>query len=172
MNLRVNLPRTALALASAACVLAVCSPALATGTAPAATTTHCVLVLDEVKTGESVSAVSSHKCFTGAGASARAAAAVPRAAAQTELMTWAEHADYGGTYTKVYGGAGPCDSAGYSFSPNNYWSTHLSSFLLDGGCTRSFLSGPRGNGSFSSRSVSYVGDTLNDAVSHIKIWRG
>ncbi|MFE9019277.1 hypothetical protein ACFYNL_11995 [Streptomyces sp. NPDC007808] len=170
MNMRVNMSRTALALASAACVLAVGSPALAAGTAPTATTTHCVLVLDEVKAGERVSDVSSYKCFKGADASARAAAAAPRA--QTELMTWAEHADYGGTYTKVYGSAGPCDSAGYSFSPNSYWSTHLSSFLLDGGCNRSFLSGPRGNGSFSSRSVSYVGDTLNDAVSYIKIWRG
>ncbi|MFE1441085.1 hypothetical protein [Streptomyces sp. NPDC058739] len=171
MTIPVRLTRTALALASAACLLAVGSPVLAAPAAPAATTTHCVLVLDEVRAGESASDVSSYRCFEGADASARAAAAVPRAAAQTELMTWAEHADYGGTYTKVYGSAGPCDSAGYSFSPNSYWSTHLSSFLLDGGCTKAFLSGPRGNGTF-GRSASYVGDTLNDAVTYVKIWRG
>lgn len=170
-----NMPRTALALAAAACLVAVGSPALAatpgTGTPGTTTPTHCVLVLDGVKAGESVSDVSLHKCFKGPGASARAAAAVPRAAAQTELMTWSEHADWGGEYTKVYGNAGPCDAAGYSFSPNNYWSTHLSSLLVDGGCTKAFLRGPRGNGTF-GRSISYVGDTLNDAVTYVKIWRG
>ncbi|WP_133914345.1 hypothetical protein [Streptomyces sp. NBC_00582] len=169
-----NTPRTALALASAALLAAVGSPALAApgAAAPSAasTATHCVLVLDEVKAGEQVSDVQSYSCFSGPGASARAAAAVPRAA-QTELMTWSEHADWGGEYTKVYGSAGPCDAAGYSFNPNSYWSTHLSSLLVDGGCTKAFLSGPRGNGTF-GRSIPYVGDTLNDAVTYIKIWRG
>ncbi|MEU1041385.1 hypothetical protein [Streptomyces sp. NPDC005907] len=168
-----NMSRTALALASAACLLTVGSPALAASGAAAGTSakpTHCVLVLDEVKTGESASDVDSYTCFSGSDASSRAAAAVP-AAAQTELMTWAEHASYGGTYTKVYGSAGPCDAAGYSFSPNNYWSANLSSFLIDGGCNKSFLRGPRGNGSFTG-DVPYVGDTLNDAVTYVKIWRG
>ncbi|MDX3798012.1 hypothetical protein [Streptomyces sp. AK04-3B] len=169
-----NKSRTVLALATAALVVALGSPAVAApapvagkGPGPA----HCVLVLDEVKPGESASHVSLHQCFKGPDASARAAAAVPRAVAQTELMTWAEHADWGGAYTKVYGNAGPCDAAGYSFSPNSWWSTHLSSLLVDGGCTKAFLSGPRGNGTF-GRSVSYVGDTLNDAVTYVKIWRG
>ncbi|MEU1183149.1 hypothetical protein ABZ464_37025 [Streptomyces sp. NPDC005820] len=169
-----RIPRTMLALATAALVVALGSPAVA-APAPAdakgSGPTHCVLVLDEVKAGGSASHVSLHQCFDGPGASARAAAAVPRAAAQTELMTWSEHADWGGEYTKVYGNAGPCDAAGYSFSPNSYWSTHLSSLLVDGGCTKAFLSGPRGNGTF-GRSVPYVGDTLNDAVTYIKIWRG
>jgi hypothetical protein len=169
-----NTSRTVLALATAAFVVALGSPAIAAPApvdAEGAGPTHCVLVLDEVKAGESASHVSQHQCFKGPDASARAAAAVPRAAAQTELMTWSEHADWGGEYTKVYGNAGPCDAAGYSFSPNSYWSTHLSSLLVDGGCTKAFLSGPRGNGTF-GRSVSYVGDTLNDAVTYVKIWRG
>jgi len=166
--------RAVLALATAALVAALGSPAVAAPASvagKAAGPAHCVLVLDEVKAGEDVSHVSLHQCFSGPDASARAAAAVPRAAAQTELMTWAEHADWGGQYTKVYGNAGPCDAAGYSFSPNSWWSTHLSSLLVDGGCTKAFLSGPRGNGTF-GRSISYVGDTLNDAVTYVKIWRG
>ncbi|MER6563241.1 hypothetical protein ABT300_37035 [Streptomyces sp. NPDC001027] len=169
-----NKSRAVLALATAALVAALGSPAVA-ASAPvagkAAGPAHCVLVLDEVKAGEDVSHVSLHQCFSGPDASARAAAAVPRAAAQTELMTWAEHADWGGQYTKVYGNAGPCDAAGYSFSPNSWWSSHLSSLLVDGGCTKAFLSGPRGNGTF-GRSISYVGDALNDAVTYVKIWRG
>jgi hypothetical protein len=169
-----NKSRTVLALATAALVAALGSPAVA---APApvagkdAGPAHCVLVLDEAKAGETVSHVSLHQCFSGPDASARAAAAVPRAAAETELMTWSEHADWGGAYTKVYGNAGPCDAAGYSFNLNSWWSSHLSSLVVDGGCTKAFLRGPKGNGTF-GRSISYVGDSLNDAVEYIKIWRG
>ncbi|MEW2115320.1 hypothetical protein AB0945_09035 [Streptomyces sp. NPDC005474] len=164
----------ALALASAASLVAVGSPALAATSSTTATTapTQCVLVLDEVKAGESASHVSLHKCFSGPGASARAAAAVPRAAAQTELMIWAEDANYGGAYTRIYGNAGTCDGSGYSFNPNSWWSSHLSSFTLEGACNRSFVRGPRGNASFSGQLVGYVGDSLNDAVDYIKIWRG
>ncbi|MEU0112769.1 hypothetical protein ABZ137_03345 [Streptomyces bobili] len=32
-------------------------------------------------------------------------------------------------------------------------------------------SGPRGNGSFTGQ-VPYVGATLNDAVTYVKVWRG
>lgn len=170
-----NLSRTtlALALASAASLVAVGSPALAAaGTTATTAPTQCVLVLDEVKPGESVSDVSVHKCFSGPGASARATAAVPRPAAQTELMIWAVDANWGGEYTRIYGNGGTCDASGYSFSPNSWWSSRLSSFTLEGACNRSFLRGPRGNGSFSGQLVGYVGDSLNDAVDYIKIWRG
>ncbi|MFE7777044.1 hypothetical protein ACFU5O_24760 [Streptomyces sp. NPDC057445] len=168
-----NLSRTSLVLASAAFLAALGTPALATTgtTGGAASETHCSVVVDKVKPGETVSKVVSRRCFTGPDSAARARAALPTAAAETQLMTWAEHADYGGAYTHIYGSAGPCDSAGYSFRPNSWWSSRLSSFLVHGGCNKSYLSGPRGNGSFTG-SVPYVGGTLNDAVTYIKIWRG
>ncbi|MCX4582919.1 hypothetical protein [Streptomyces sp. NBC_01481] len=168
-----NLSRTSLALASAACLVALGTPASAAAGTPggAASETHCVIVVDKVKPGETVSKVVPRGCFTGSESAARAEAAVPVAAAETHLMTWAEHADYGGAYTHIYGSAGPCDSAGYSFRPGSWWSSRLSSFLVEGGCNKSYLSGPRGNGSFDS-DVPYVGDTLNDAVTYIKVWRG
>ncbi|MEU1618909.1 hypothetical protein ABZ479_16635 [Streptomyces sp. NPDC005722] len=167
--------RTLLGLASAAaCLVAVGGPAHAapvTDGTTAATATHRVVVLDGVEPGRTVSRVAAGDCSTGPDAAARAEAAAPRAAAATELMTRATDADYGGEYTKIYGDAGPCDAAGYSFSPNSWWSSRLSSYLVSGGCTKSFASGPRGNATFTG-SVPYVGSALNDAVTYIKVWRG
>ncbi|MGW0390471.1 hypothetical protein ACWDYJ_06135 [Streptomyces sp. NPDC003042] len=169
-----NLSRTALALTSAACLAALGTPAHAapgsgSGSA-AAPATHCVVVVDPLKPGQDVSDVVSRTCFTGRDASARADASVASTAASVQLMTWATDHSYGGEYTHVWGSA-YCDSSGYSFRPNSWWSSRLSSYLVDGGCTKSYASGPRGNGSFTG-DVPYVGNTLNDAVTYIKIWRG
>ncbi|MFB7300222.1 hypothetical protein ACFWOS_19465 [Streptomyces rubiginosohelvolus] len=40
-----------------------------------------------------------------------------------------------------------------------------------GGRTKSYFSGPRGNGSFTGQ-VPYVGATLDDAVTYVKVRRG
>jgi hypothetical protein len=131
--------------------------------------THCVTVLNGVERGEGESKVRSRTCFSGPDADERAERAAPAAA--TQLMLWAEHSDYGGVYDRIYGYDGPCDAAGYSFTPSTWWSNHLTSLQVMGGCTKSYLSGPRGNGSFTGQ-VPYVGDTLNDAVTYVKVWRG
>ncbi|SNT30349.1 hypothetical protein [Actinacidiphila glaucinigra] len=86
-------------------------------------------------------------------------------------MTWAFDIDYGGEYTTIYGDAGPCDAAGYGFSPSSWWSIRLSSYLVAGGCDTSFASGPRGSATFTG-AVPYVGADLDDAVTFIKVWRG
>ncbi|NEA64246.1 hypothetical protein [Streptomyces sp. SID12488] len=144
------------------------SPALA---ADGTSDTHCVTVIDGVKAGEKVSGVRSHTCFTGAGAAAQAKSAAPSAAAATELMIWSEHSSWGGVYDRIYGYDGNCDATGYAFNPSTWWSNNLSSFQVLSGCNKSYLSGPRGNGSFTGN-VSYVGNTLNDAVTYIKVWNG
>jgi hypothetical protein len=131
--------------------------------------THCVTVLNGVEHGEQESTVRSRACFTGHDAGNRAERAAPSAA--TQLMIWSEHRDWGGVYDRIYGYDGPCDSAGYTFDPSTWWSNNLTSFQVMGGCTKSFMSGPRGNDSFTG-DVRYVGDTLNDAVTHVKVWRG
>jgi hypothetical protein len=86
-------------------------------------------------------------------------------------MTWATDVNYGGEYTHVYGGGAACDGAGYSFYPNSWWSTRLSSYLVHSGCNKSFARGDRGNAGFTG-DVPWVGSTLNDDVDYIKIWRG
>jgi hypothetical protein len=154
-------------VATAACLSALTVPASAADAGPAAAT-HCVMVLDQLRPGEETSTLRSRTCFTGPQAEQRAIAAAP--AASVQLMTWATDANYGGEYTHVYGGAA-CDSAGYSFSPNSWWSTRLSSYLVHSGCNKSFARGDRGNASFTG-DVPWVGSTLNDDVDYIKIWRG
>ncbi|MFJ5658481.1 hypothetical protein ACIQD5_34785 [Streptomyces microflavus] len=147
--------------------LGVAAPtATATEQQPGAT--HCVTVLNRVERDVVESAVRSRTCFSGPDADGRAERAAPAAA--TQLMLWAEHSDYGGVYDRIYGYDGPCDAAGYSFTPST-WSNNLTSFQVMGGCTHSYLSGPRGNGSFTGQ-VPYVGGTLNDAVTYVKVWRG
>ncbi|GGY62416.1 hypothetical protein GCM10010363_49910 [Streptomyces omiyaensis] len=154
-------------LGTTAC-LGVTAPA-ATAAGQRAGATHCVTVLNGVERGEGESTVRSRTCFSGPGAGERAERAAPAGA--TQLMLWAEHGDWGGVYDRVYGYDGPCDAAGYSFTPSTWWSNNLSSFQVMGGCNTSYLSGPRGNGSFTGQ-VSYVGAALNDAVTYVKVWRG
>ncbi|XMN11212.1 hypothetical protein ACK8N7_36960 [Streptomyces griseobrunneus] len=144
--------------------------------APAATAAEqrtgakqCVTVLNGVGRGEGESTVRSRICFTGPDAEKRAGRAAPAAA--TQLMLWAEHSDYGGVYDRIYGDDGPCDASGYSFTPSTWWSNNLTSLQVMGGCSKTYLSGPRGNGSFTGQ-VPYVGNTLNDAVTYVKVWRG
>ncbi|RPK81265.1 hypothetical protein [Streptomyces sp. ADI98-10] len=154
----------------------VCATSCLGGAAPAATAaeqrtgaTHCVTVLNGVERSEGESTVRSRTCFSGFDADGRAERAAPAAA--TQLMLWSEHSDYGGVYDRIYGYDGPCDATGYSFTPSRWWSNNLTSFQVMGGCTKSYLSGPRGNGSFTGQ-VPYVGDALNDAVTYVKVWRG
>ncbi|MFJ4879022.1 hypothetical protein ACIP93_28005 [Streptomyces sp. NPDC088745] len=142
---------------------------VATAAEPRTGATHCVTVLNGVERGEGVSKVRSRTCFSGPGAAERAGRAAPAVA--TQLMLWAEHRDYGGVYDRIHGYDGPCDAAGHSFTPSTWWSNNLTSFQVMGGCTKSYLSGPRGNGSFSGQ-VPHVGDNLNDAVTYVKVWRG
>ncbi|MER6695133.1 hypothetical protein [Streptomyces minutiscleroticus] len=160
------------AAAGLTAALAFTSPAAADSasgtTDQAQTATHCVQILAELEPGQKVSRTVSHRCFTGPSAAAQAKSAAP--AASVELMTWATDINYGGEYTHVYGGAA-CDSAGYSFSPNSWWSSRLSSYLVSGGCTMSFARGDRGNATFTG-DVPYVGAQLNDDIDYIKIWRG
>ncbi|MET9373834.1 hypothetical protein ABZX98_06740 [Streptomyces sp. NPDC002992] len=167
-----KLSRTALTLAAAVCLAALGTPASAAPhpASGSASDTHCVVVVDPLEPGQEVSEVASRTCFTGKDAASRADASVASTTASVELMTWATDHSYGGEYTHVYGSA-YCDGAGYSFRPNSWWSSRLSSYLVSGGCNKSYASGPRGNGTFDG-DVPYVGAALNDAVTSIKIWRG
>ncbi|MET9874972.1 hypothetical protein ABZZ36_10155 [Actinacidiphila glaucinigra] len=86
-------------------------------------------------------------------------------------MTWATDIDHGGECTEIHGNAGPSDAAGYSFRPGSRWSSRPASYLVAGGCDKSFASGPRGNATFTG-AVPCVGSTLDDAVTCIEVRRG
>ncbi|MDI5937579.1 MULTISPECIES: hypothetical protein [unclassified Micromonospora] len=119
------------ALLAAGSVLAAPASAASRAAAPADGRPVCVTVLAPLKAGQEFSEVLSRRC----GASEQAALAATREAgvtASVQIFTLIEHANYGGAYDHVYGGAW-CDAAGYGINPGWYeW--RLSSFLPDGGC--------------------------------------
>lgn len=79
------------------------------------------MVVERVKPGERFSRVKSRTC------SDTGRAAVNRSG-RTLLMTWYEHAEYGGDNTDVYGDYGPCDADGYVLSTGTWWRS-ISSFI-------------------------------------------
>jgi hypothetical protein len=67
-----------------------------------------------------------------------AAAALP-AVVRTKLMTWYVDAGWRGRSEDLYGSQGTCDREGYTFRPDRYWSTHLSSIRGSGACNAIWL---------------------------------
>ncbi|SEE24374.1 hypothetical protein SAMN05428938_7575 [Streptomyces sp. KS_5] len=83
--------------------------------------THCSAEVERVKPGEKFSRVKSRTC------SDTGTAAVNRSG-RTLLMTWYEHAEYGGDNTDVYGAYGPCNADGYVLRTGTWWRS-ISSFI-------------------------------------------
>jgi hypothetical protein len=93
----------------------------------------------------------------------RATAAAASNSARTPLMSWYEHADYGGDY-------GPCDLLGYRLN-TGLWSRSVSSFRTYSSCK--FQSAYRYEGDYCATycgyDTPYVGDWANDRIGSFQI---
>lgn len=154
---------TALATPSVAAPAEAASSARAADTRP--TDKYCTIVVEPVKTGEKFSRVKSRTCSDD-----RATAAAARNSARTPLMSWYEHANYGGGSTMVFGDYGPCDLSGYKLD-TGLWSRSISSFRTYSSCN--FQSAYRYDGdccaTYWGYDTPYVGDWANDRIGSFQI---
>ena len=96
-----------------------------------------------------------------------------RAASSTLLMTWYSDAGWRGTSAGIYGSYGTCDTAGYGFTPSDWWKTHMSSIRGAGQCNKVRLTNIAGTASATySLPVSFGSTIFNDNVGYVKVWHG
>ena len=93
------------------------------------------------------------------------------------LVTFFEHAGYGGKYYNAYGCCGTCDWAGYTINMwhiSTWWSTNISSLgrLYSTRCyyVRYKRSELGSYGATRTLPEWYVGDYYNDDILYLKIW--
>lgn len=105
-------------------------------------------------------------------ATARAATGGVTAMSSDLLMTWFSDSDYNGSYTNIYGSAGPCDSAGYKITPSSWWQNNMSSV---GGTTQCniarFYTRSKTYAESQLLPTHYLGSTLNDNVGMVQVYR-
>ncbi|MER6290170.1 hypothetical protein [Streptomyces sviceus] len=146
----------------------VAAPAQAASSARAADTgvegKYCAVVVEPVKPGEKVSRVKSRTC------SDTGTAAVNRSG-RTLLMTWYEHAEYGGGSTDVYGDYGPCDADGYVLS-TGLWRYTISSFITYNSCDgqQAVLNDGQNAVYYYGFGTPNVGARANDNIGWFKVW--
>ncbi|MGW3942547.1 hypothetical protein [Streptomyces phaeochromogenes] len=126
--------------------------------------THCSVVVERVKPGEKFSRVKSRTC------SDTGTAAVNRSG-RTLLMTWYEHAEYGGASTDVYGDYGPCDADGYVLSTGTWWRS-ISSFITYNSCDgqQAVLNDGQNAVYYYGFGTPNVGARANDNIGWFKVW--
>ncbi|MFJ1652366.1 hypothetical protein ACIOC2_13300 [Streptomyces sp. NPDC088337] len=96
-----------------------------------------------------------------------------QASSSTLLMTWYADAGYSGTSANVYGSYGTCDTAGYGFTPDDWWKKHMSSIKGSGQCNKVRLTNIAGTYADSySLPVSFGATIYNDNVGYVKVWHG
>jgi hypothetical protein len=94
-------------------------------------------------------------------------------AESTLLMTWYADAQFQGSYENQYGNYGICDSAGYGFTPSNWWAHNLSSISGNGACNRVRLTDRAGQHSANYvLNASFGKDLYNDNVGHVAVFNG
>ncbi|MGC0406709.1 hypothetical protein RKD27_009353 [Streptomyces sp. SAI-126] len=125
---------------------------------------HCTVVVEPVKSGETASRVTSQTC------SDAGTAAVSRSG-RTLLMTWYEHAGYGGDSTDVYGDYGPCDADGYVLS-TGLWRYSISSFITYNSCDgqQAVLNDGQSAVYYYGFGTPNVGARANDNIGWFKVW--
>ena len=145
--------------------------AASTPAGAASVETHCAVVLEAARPGDSTSRVRSSTCLRGAKPQV-AASSVP-------ILTIYEHINYGGSSKTFYGGDGPCDAAGYlirdvggTFWVLNWWETRVSSFMWGNNCSYvNAYQGPSATGYcvHYHGNVGYVGATMNDRIVSFRV---
>ncbi|WP_327749657.1 hypothetical protein [Streptomyces europaeiscabiei] len=155
---------TALATPSVAAPAEAASSARAADTRPEGK--YCTVVVEPVKPGEKASRVKSRTCSDD-----RATAAAARNSARTPLMSWYEHANYGGGSTMVFGDYGPCDLSGYVLD-TGLWSNSISSFRTYSSCDGQQATLYNGDGPFLywGYDTPYVGDFANDDIASFWVY--
>lgn len=126
--------------------------------------THCAVVVERVKPGEKFSRVKSRTCSdTGTAAAALSG--------RTLLVTWYEHAEYGGASTDVYGDYGPCDAAGYVLTAGVWWRDQISSFITYNNCDgQQAVLNNGGAVYYYGFGTPNVGGQANDNIGWLKVW--
>jgi hypothetical protein len=104
------------------------------GTAPDVHSEYCVVVLGKAPSPGAASPEVYRHCsaqpFDSAAqlnSSEARSAGVVSPASSTHLVRVFQDNNYKGQWWDYYGDAGPCDSAGYRWDPDDWWSSHLSS---------------------------------------------
>ncbi|WP_412738467.1 hypothetical protein [Krasilnikovia sp. MM14-A1259] len=116
------------------------------------------------------------RSFAARGASAKEAAVQARSVNLHILRAWSD-ADFNGNFWDYYAqdADGHCDSAGYSWRPDDWWSTHLSSLQRgwNSYCNRVTLFDRAGSHSDTwDMDLSYVMARYNDNVARLQIFNG
>lgn len=94
---------------------------------PAPSERQCVMAIDKPQDQGQYARILAYECFP------------PGQLATIQeslLMTWYEHADYGGESTFVTGSSGPCDAEGYKIQTYS-WVRRISSYKVWNHCDRS-----------------------------------
>ncbi|GHJ53082.1 hypothetical protein Nm8I071_23890 [Nonomuraea sp. TT08I-71] len=174
MRQRVRVMLSPAATVAVAAGMLVALPGAAAAKAPSDVSgDHCVIVLDRMKPGQTESDVIARKCSDDPADLTHVGTL-----ALTPLVTFFDHAGYGGKSRQLSGSYGTCDSAGYGFSSLTWDSEGgpwVSSIRLHGNCDRA-----RGfyNTQYSGYtevwygSTPYIGDQLNDHLYSLKVWNG
>ena len=125
---------------------------------------YCTVVVERVKPGEKASRVKSRTCSDDNSTATRRSAG-------TLLMTWYQHARFGGDMTHVYGDYGPCDGSGYLLDTglSRYM---ISSFETYNNCDgqQAVLNDGRTTFYYYGSATPYVGDRANDDIAYFKVW--
>ncbi|EFE72113.1 hypothetical protein DKG34_37755 [Streptomyces sp. NWU49] len=142
------------------------SPSASASSSGSSEGTYCSVVVERVKPGEKVSRVKSRTCSDD-----RTTAATMSSSAGTLLITWYQHAGYGGGMTHVYGDYGPCDRSGYVLDAgmSRYM---ISSFETYNSCDGQMaaLNDDPNPVYYYGYATEYVGDRANDNIGYIKVW--
>ncbi|MFG2350921.1 hypothetical protein [Streptomyces phaeochromogenes] len=160
MHLRIRTAATLAVAASFIGLVGLAPPVSASQTPQTPEGKYCTVVVEPVKPGEKVSRVKSRTCTDD-----RATAAAARNSARTPLMSWYEHANYGGGSTMVFGDYGPCDLSGYVLN-TGLWSRSISSFRTFSSCDGQQATLNDGDGPYLywGYDTPYVGDFANDDI--------
>ena len=138
-------------------------------------------MIERMKTGRIAAAAACFLLAAVAAAPTASAAPAPRAgdhsglraASSTLLMTWYSDAGWRGTSVNYSGSYGTCDTAGYGFTPNDWWKTHMSSIRGAGQCNKVRLTNIAGTYSATySLPLSFGSTIYNDNVGYVKVWHG
>jgi hypothetical protein len=145
-----------------------------TATAGPAPSHNCVVVVDKPMTPDGISpeiySYCSLESMTDALSHLSAAQAAgqlgPRVVDSSDLlMTWFQDVNFQGDSTNIFGGAGPCDTAGYRVAPDSFWASNLTALAGTQQCTHVDLTTQ--SKTFAddfSLPVGFIGNTLNDNV--------
>jgi hypothetical protein len=137
----------------------------AAAASPSPPTRFCATLISPERDGAGHSAVLLRSCST----SSPMAAAAAFPAVSVKLMSWYRDAGRTGTSDDIYGSQGTCDSEGYSFTPNSWWRSNMSSIRGYGSCNGVWLVNHNGAAGFDYLPASFGATQFNDDVQWLNV---